>query len=727
MNISHLFRLFLTITIFILVLVYNTAFTEPHWNILNPYPVAGDIVSIDFVDEDVGWLVTDGGLALRTENSGISWSNVDLPNLGSGAKSVDFIDRDRGWILGGVDNDQPWREVIYFTSNGGEEWGLWFLGDQLHSSNLTCLYLSNPERGWVAGTTSEEGITQPAVYRYEGNDRWRREVLPDGEGIRINNIYFIGQNLGWTVGQNGYIATTFNGGLEWQRIENESNLELLSVAFGDPFHGWAVGGNFQTGLILRSTDGGENWQIQDNHQAESRFVSIHALSEIQAVAVSSGWNAEPARVIFTENGERWTTILSDETQKFYSLSVVDNKRWIGGSDGFLINSADGRDWSRLSRNLLPGSVYGIKMLDDQTGWCTGSGGILIATDNGGSDWRSIETGFERTFYTVTFRNRLEGWLTGEWSTELRTTDGGRSWNSVDIGDNDVNLISFDGESGYATHDLSISVTHDGGDHWESTGVIRGNNIPAIQLSVPTPDIAYVASPGDSLRRTLDGGDSWHAVNAPASGCYGVSFVDTNNGLITAPSPRGGVRLYRTGDGGGTWTAGVRFDFVPGGIHFNDNLHGWIWSNPGMLMETDDGGRSWTDMQLEVNRTFRSFQAINNDNLWVCGDGSLIACWREDNVNVGENDKITPSQFMILPPYPNPTNSSAKFTFLTSHRGLYTIRLYNPIGQIFREINTYYEPGRHQIQLSLDALSTGSYFIDVSDGFDKQVERIILIR
>ncbi len=64
----------------------------------------------------------------------------------------------------------------------------------------------------------------------------------------LASVHFIDQNTGWTVGQDGTILKTTNGGVSWISQSKPTSPSLYSVHFIDQNTGWSVG---RAGIILK--------------------------------------------------------------------------------------------------------------------------------------------------------------------------------------------------------------------------------------------------------------------------------------------------------------------------------------------------------------------------------------------------------------------------------------------------------------------------------------------
>jgi photosystem II stability/assembly factor-like uncharacterized protein len=116
-----------------------------------------------------------------------------------------------------------------------------------------------------------------------------------------------------------------------------------------------------------------------------------------------------------------------------------------------------------------------------------------------------------------------------------------------------------------------------------------------------------------ILKTTDGGKTWRAVfdsDRAGDNNWKLAFPSATVGyatIISYQAPEGEARGYvvRTVDGGEHWermTVTNDAQWVPYGINFLDENHGWVGGSTGGF-ETRDGGRSWvrTRMGLSTNR------------------------------------------------------------------------------------------------------------------------------
>lgn len=77
-------------------------------------PYKKEIIHLDFVNDDYGWMVGDGGLILATTNAGQNWE-VQKSGTTEPLYNVDFRDKNEGYAVGK-------KGTILRTENGGKIW-----------------------------------------------------------------------------------------------------------------------------------------------------------------------------------------------------------------------------------------------------------------------------------------------------------------------------------------------------------------------------------------------------------------------------------------------------------------------------------------------------------------------------------------------------------------------------------------------------------------------------
>jgi len=311
------FMIFFT---FLLVLNATSAFRGfAQWSIQNSNN-SNELESIYFLDTVHGWAVGSGTI-LKTNNGGLTWTDLEYDKPDDWLTSVLFTDSLKGWIVGiRFISIFDSRGIILHTLNGGLTW------DEIEDSNnyFYSVFFINDSVGWVGGTSIFQTVDQG------GN--WTLQK----DSIFIRELFFITSNIGWAVGDNGVIIKTSDSGYTWTTQQSPINDRLWSVDFVNNLNGWISG---DEGIILKTTDGGSNW------------------------------------IKLTTNTTTW----------LFSISAKGNNHcWAAGMWGEILHTSDGGVSWELQENPNPAWIWSIHFLDSLHGWTCGENGVILSTNNGGT-------------------------------------------------------------------------------------------------------------------------------------------------------------------------------------------------------------------------------------------------------------------------------------------------------------------------------------------------------
>ena len=223
-----------------------------------------------FVSSQVGWAVAEAGVVLHTANGGSVWHR-QTSGTQQDLLSLFFIDEENGWCVGSG------GEIIH-TSNGGKTWNRQKSGTNW---NLFDVHFTSKRRGWAVG------MNGTMLSTVDGGTNWRLASISGRHpSFFLDAVTFISPEIGWVVGldlrslgMDGLILHTQNGGKTWQRQESHTANFLDDVFFISETEGWIVG---KEGLVLHTKDGGQNWRPQ---HTETR-------TDLKAIYISSrdsGW------------------------------------------------------------------------------------------------------------------------------------------------------------------------------------------------------------------------------------------------------------------------------------------------------------------------------------------------------------------------------------------------------------------------------------------------------
>ena len=184
-------------------------------------------------------------------------------------------------------------------------------------------------------------------------------------------------------------------------------------------------------------------------------------------------------------------------------------------------------------------------------------------------------------------------------------------------------------------------TVDGGKKWQPVfdcrikaeigGLTREADCYVYGIHFPTPTIGYaLGGPlpedgGNVLARTEDGGSTWNAwvilpgVSAQESS---LRFLDANNGVLRGKDGD----LYRSADGGRTWTAVTGQGQLQSELSFADPETGWMVYYKRMTY-TANGGKSWLSREIEFPTLVADAFLAARDRGYAVGEHGMVYRYR----------------------------------------------------------------------------------------------------
>ncbi|WP_264563945.1 YCF48-related protein [Flavobacterium sp. N3904] len=482
-------------------------------------------------------------------------------------------------------------------------------------------YKTGKEIHFTTGTTGYIINENELLETTNSGISWQKK-----QDITSANDLKFNQNIGYIVGNNGYILKSIDSGVTWLQVTTGFNFDFNTVniinendiIISSPY------------ALIKSTDGGITW-ISKNIPNVSVNKTFFLTAMIGHAACKEGTMLKTI-----DGGENWYITQSTNTfpsDLFTVYFINQNIGFYTKQHNDMFKTIDGGEtWTKV--NGVSDAIYAFSFVSENIGYATGEYGVIFKTIDGGNtwNWASPQNGryYNYTIYGIHFLDNNIGYATGARGIILKTSDGGNSWNQNSPTYNDINQLQFlDKNIGYARVGNQLYKTTDSGTNWINIGFLNlGQSVFAGVFKFINENLGYwttAGTYGGQVYKTTDGGITWVVLNNGwnliEEGITAISFLDENNGFIS-----GGFntrKTLKTIDGGGTWQQVLNEKF--GQIQFINSLVGYahrIGYSGGRMYKTIDGGNTW-NINVDVDENINRFDFLDENNGYFVGDNSLM--------------------------------------------------------------------------------------------------------
>ena len=294
------------------------------------------------------------------EETELSWKKIDVPTMDR-LEGVYFLNDTIGHLVGGI---QYQSGIHLATYDGGETWASTLFsnsifdfiplenGEVLNTGFPGLKRKVNREEEWFtqgfptlnfdlppfnAVTTGVDGdllIGGGIAFKNGIIVRLDKDFQPlaiDSFPAEISDITYLTETEAVAVGY-GIVLRSTDRGNSWTRLPVYDDF-FRSVHFPTPEVGYIVG---FSGSILKSEDGGLTWSAQrDGNRltvSDKPFRSVFFIDELEGFIVGDDgifW-------MTTDGGDNWKIITNLPDRNFYDVFVQNEKIYIAGDQGTLI-------------------------------------------------------------------------------------------------------------------------------------------------------------------------------------------------------------------------------------------------------------------------------------------------------------------------------------------------------------------------------------------------------
>ncbi len=335
-------------------------------------------------------------------------------------------------------------------------------------------------------------------------------ALPVVPSPAITFIDMLDEMNGWAIGE-AYVLRTMDGGATWL---NATPAGLTNVGFSatsffmNAATAWLVlpSANYTTGTLYQTADGGLTWNSSPVPFSGGSLQFLDAQSGWMLASLGAGAGSEAVAV-------------------FQSTAVGASWKKVYVNDPTLPGSSDSLP--------LSGQKSGMTFLDATRGWVTGNVPMdgyvyLFKTQDGGHNWAHQEVSLPDGFETA-----------------MTSADAPRFYTSTD-GIFRLGLYA-------AVPSTVFYLTQDGGATWTPTFPV---NMAGRYAIANLRDI-WVWDGGAGMLVSHDSGMTWSLVSTNINvtdTLMQIDFVDATTGWALTGDVNSRYSLYKTTDGGATWTA-----------------------------------------------------------------------------------------------------------------------------------------------------------------------------
>ncbi|HDP97790.1 MAG TPA: hypothetical protein ENN22_01230, partial [bacterium] len=254
-------------------------------------------------------------------------------------KAVSFFGASNGVAVSGNPNSDGsigWYGsdgLILQTRNGGANWTVRYNRSNAAFNGVSCPSANT----WIAvGVYEISGIDHAGwAITTDGGTNWRERYFTNITDP-LTAVSFIDNNIGTVVGYNGLILRTTDGGFNWNTQTSRTTKNLNGVCFTDENTGVAVG---EEGTIVRTINGGINWKSQNSSTTEDLY-GVHFI------------NANCGKVV--------------------------------GSNGIILHTSDGGITWKIQSAVTNNDLYSVYFANENICNTVGDNGIILRTTNSGS-------------------------------------------------------------------------------------------------------------------------------------------------------------------------------------------------------------------------------------------------------------------------------------------------------------------------------------------------------
>ena len=520
----------------------------------------------------------------------------------------------------------------------------------------------------VNASTVYAGTDGRVFKSIDGGNNWdtSSEGLPE-ESIWSLVVDYVTPSVLYAGTDSGVFKST-DGGQQWQSASDglPDGLHVQGLAI-DPQLPSILYIATEDG-VYRSTDSAVTWESATGGIGKSIVHSLiidpNNTSILYAAVGSQGvWES-------TNSGDTWEPTIGNINELVLTLAIHPlNSRVIcaGTGRGVYYSSTAGQRWEPRNEGLINTNALLLAAVPEHPGHLYASTGLDVhKTTDDGETWSPINEGL---VHPNVLALAVDPWTpdtlyAGTWNSEIyQSVNGGRTWrlrngglarnapiNSLVIQrtaedrDNQTPGVLYAGTNG-----AGVFSSTDGGIHWAIINNGLGDlHVQVLALAPSEGDILYAGTGRGIYRLDLAGDLFWQPVQQglPPDEVRSIIVDERSPNIVYVATTAGIGELYRSTDGGSTWTAIGR-----GSLPTNIKIQALAFHSPnvkrnilyagtdGGIFRSEDGGLNWRAINdglppranvlallADVKRSYLYASISNNGVYMSIDEGTSVIFW-----------------------------------------------------------------------------------------------------
>ncbi|MHB8491433.1 MAG: WD40/YVTN/BNR-like repeat-containing protein [Solirubrobacteraceae bacterium] len=622
----------------------NVNVSKSGWAWANPVPQGRTLRAIAFTG-GVGYATGDGGTVLSTTNAGQSWSGLTTGTTAN-LEHVQVLSPSTVVVGGGggcvtrisTDSGRIFKRIFNVAESGCPE-------------PVAAFSFLSPEVGVLLLKDGSVEVTADGGETFSRKTGIPGTPASSGGGNLVGtDVHFFSPTSGTAFVSDPHSGVssaymTPDGGVSWTSVPLPAGAHVTSVHFVDSKNAYAIGPE----TLLRSTDGGEEWEPQASAKGNS-FNSIDCSTPTTCILTVTGGNqlietSERTAAVHstertegtegtehTEHTEHGTELPGTEriglTVKTVSSALLYGAGYASstniaavGAGGATVLSGDGGATFKPASSDIGGQYNKLRLGPAGVVLAPGARGNLALSTDGGQAWQVIATQTSQELVDAAFGTSTLGYVLDARGGLQRTTNGGASWQTLNPGTSRPAraVVAIGANTAMLIGPVGIVRAVNGGP-FESVGGKVAYKALVSDYDLAGSTVFAFGSGTHTLIRSTDEGAKWTAIRLPLArsaskkkgkkvraypgvAVRSVAFTSPQVGLILDTQGE----LWTTRNGGRSWTH-VFSQGTGEGIQlaFSDPLDGYMSvrafggdANNAYVLRTTNGGVTWHPQEISA--------------------------------------------------------------------------------------------------------------------------------